>query len=114
MDESELTAIEEIARASAAADDAEPLDEGAWRRLRHHGDELDVRVEPGAGFAITDGDLVHLVVAPDHRRGASAPGCWPTPWVTAQARGMPGRTATTRPRQHSRVVPGSSAYASCG
>ena len=33
-------------RRSAAADGAEPLDEGAWRRLRHHADELDVRVEP--------------------------------------------------------------------
>jgi mycothiol synthase len=68
VDESELTAIEEIVRASADADGAEPLDEGAWRRLRHHADELDVRVEPGAGFVITDGDLMHLVVDPSHRR----------------------------------------------
>jgi mycothiol synthase len=62
-----LTEIEEIARASTAADGAEPLDEGAWRRLRHHADELDVRVEPPAGFTVVDGELVHLVVAPDHR-----------------------------------------------
>jgi mycothiol synthase len=68
VDDGELTAIEEISRASTAEDETAPLDEGAWRRLRHHAGELDVRVEPGAGFAITDGDLVHLVVNPSHRR----------------------------------------------
>ena len=67
MDESDLDAIEEISRASTAADGAEPLDEGAWRRLRHHGDDLDVRVEKDAGFTVVDGDLLHLVVAPSHR-----------------------------------------------
>jgi mycothiol synthase len=64
----DISAIEEISRASTAADGAEPLDEGAWRRLRHHADELDVRIEARAGFSIVDGDLLHLAVAPDHRR----------------------------------------------
>jgi len=68
VDEAGLNEIEAITRSSAAADGAEPLDEGAWRRLRHHADELDVRVEPGAGFAIVDGELLHLVVAPERRR----------------------------------------------
>jgi mycothiol synthase len=63
----DLTAIEEISRASAAADGAEPLDEGAWRRLRHHADELTVHVENDAGFTVIDGDLLHLVVAPSRR-----------------------------------------------
>ena len=109
VDESELTAIEEIARASAAADGAEPLDEGAWRRLRHHADELDVRVEPGAGFAVTDGDLVHLVVDPVAPTcTASAPGCWRDalrrpirPVAGLVARRPPGRGGA------SRVVPAS-------
>src|SRR5215217_6245048 len=55
----DLAAIESIARAASAADGAEPLDEGAWRRLRHHADELDV---------VVDGGLLHLVVAPEARR----------------------------------------------
>jgi len=63
-----LRAIEDVSRASTEADGVEPLDEGAWRRLRHHADELEVSLEPGAGFAVVDGDLLHLVVAPDHRR----------------------------------------------
>ena len=67
MDEPDLTAIETITRDSAAADGAEPLDEGAWRRLRHHADELDVHIERSAGFAVVDGNLLHLVVAPSHR-----------------------------------------------
>ena len=67
MDEGDLNEIDAITRSSTAADGAEPLDEGAWRRLRHHADELDVRVEPGAGFRIVDGELLHLVVAPQHR-----------------------------------------------
>jgi mycothiol synthase len=67
VDHAQLSEIEEITRASAEADGAEPLDEGAWRRLRHHADELDVRVESGAGFSVVDGDLLHLVVVPVRR-----------------------------------------------
>jgi mycothiol synthase len=62
----ELAEIERISYAATLADGAEPLDEGAWRRLRHHRDELDVTVADG-GFSVVDGDLLHLVVAPDHR-----------------------------------------------
>jgi mycothiol synthase len=62
-----MGALEEIARASTAADGAEPLDEGAWRRLRHHADELDIQLEPGAGFTVVDGELLHLVVTPRAR-----------------------------------------------
>ena len=68
MDDAGLRAIEDVSRASTEADGVEPLDEGAWRRLRHHADELEVTLEPGKGFAVVDGDLLHLVVAPDHRR----------------------------------------------
>ena len=68
MDDAGLRAIEDVSRASTEADGVEPLDEGAWRRLRHHSDELEVTLEPGAGFAVVDGDLLHLVVTPDHRR----------------------------------------------
>jgi len=68
VDEAGLRAIEDVCRASTEADGVEPLDEGAWRRLRHHADELEVTIEPGTGFAVVDGDLLHLVVAPDHRR----------------------------------------------
>jgi mycothiol synthase len=68
VDEADLNEIEQISRASAAADGAEPLDEGAWRRLRHHADELDVRVEPASGFTVVDGELLHLVVAPEQRQ----------------------------------------------
>ena len=68
MDDAGLRAIEDVSRASTEADGVEPLDEGAWRRLRHHADELQVTLEPGIGFAVVDGDLLHLVVAPDHRR----------------------------------------------
>jgi mycothiol synthase len=67
VDDAGLKEIEQVSRASAAADGAEPLDEGAWRRLRHHVDELSVRVEDGAGFSVVDGDLLHLVVDPSHR-----------------------------------------------
>jgi mycothiol synthase len=68
VDDAGLRAIEDVSRASTEADGVEPLDEGAWRRLRHHADELEVTLEPGIGFAVVDGDLLHLVVAPDHRR----------------------------------------------
>jgi mycothiol synthase len=66
MDEASLTAIRSITDASAVVDGAEPLDEGAWRRLTHHADELDVRIEDG-GFSVVDGELLHLVVAPGKR-----------------------------------------------
>lgn len=62
-----MRAIEAASRASAEADGAEPLDEGAWRRLRHHADELDVRVDGEQGFSVVDGELLHLVVAPGAR-----------------------------------------------
>jgi len=68
VDEAGLRAIEDVSRASTEADGSDPLDEGAWRRLRHHADELEVTLEAGAGFAVVDGDLLHLVVAPDRRR----------------------------------------------
>jgi mycothiol synthase len=68
VDDAGVRAIEDVSRASTEADGVEPLDEGAWRRLRHHADELEVTVEPGAGFAVVDGDVLHLVVAPDQRR----------------------------------------------
>jgi len=64
-----ISSVREIAEAAAAEDGAEPLDEGAWRRLRHHLDELRVSVEPEVGFTVVDGGLLHLVVAPV-RRGA--------------------------------------------
>ncbi len=64
----DLRGIETISAAAAAADGAEPLDEGAWRRLRSHADQLSVTVEGDAGFSIVDGDLLHLVVAPAHRK----------------------------------------------
>ena len=67
MDHAQLSEIEEITRASAAADGAEPLDEGAWRRLRHHADQLVVRLEQGVGFSVVDDDLLHLVVTPAQR-----------------------------------------------
>ena len=67
MDAVEVVGIESITRAAAEHDGAEPLDEGAWRRLRHHGDELTAYVEPGRGFSVVDGDLLHLVVAPAAR-----------------------------------------------
>jgi mycothiol synthase len=63
----DLADIEAISAASAEADGIDPLDEGAWRRLRHHGDELTTYVEPGRGFSAVDGDVVHLVVAPEAR-----------------------------------------------
>ena len=103
MDDSDLTAIEEIARASAAADGAEPLDEGAWRRLRHHGDELDLRVEDEAAFTVVDGDLVHLVVNPSHRRQglgarlvAEALGDRPGPWYAWSHGAHPAAAALAR------------------
>jgi len=68
VDDAGLRAIEDVSRASTEADGSDPLDEGAWRRLRHHADELEVTLEPDAGFAVVDGDLLHLVVAPDRRR----------------------------------------------
>ena len=67
MDADDLAEIESITDAAAAADGADPLDEGAWRRLRHHADELDVVVDPGRGFSVVDGDLLHVVVAPGSR-----------------------------------------------
>jgi len=67
VDGSSLDEIEAITRASSAADGAEPLDEGAWRRLRHHADELELHVAAGAGFTVVDGEILHLVVAPDRR-----------------------------------------------
>jgi mycothiol synthase len=63
----DLAAVESIARAASAVDGLEPLDEGAWRRLRHHADELTVTLEPGRGFSVVDGDQLHLVVAPPER-----------------------------------------------
>jgi mycothiol synthase len=73
VDDADLREIEAISRASAATDGAEPLDEGAWRRLRHHADDLDVELDGDAGFTVVDGDLLHLVVAPSHRgRGLGA------------------------------------------
>jgi len=103
VDDSDLTAIEEIARASAAADGAEPLDEGAWRRLRHHGDELDLRVEDEAAFTVVDGDLVHLVVNPSHRRQglgarlvAEALGDRPGPWYAWSHGAHPAAAALAR------------------
>ncbi len=68
MDDAGLRAIEDISRASTDADGSDPLDEGAWRRLRLHADELEVTLEPGAGFAVVDGGLLHLVVAPERRQ----------------------------------------------
>jgi mycothiol synthase len=110
VDDPDLRAVEEISRASAAADGAEPLDEGAWRRLRHHRDELDVRVEDG-GFTVVDGDLLHLVVEPG-RRGeglgtrllADALDARPGPWFAwshgdhAAAAALARRTGFDRAR----------------
>src|SRR6478735_9219067 len=63
-----LADLRAVTDAAAAADGTEPLDEGAWRRLSHHADELEVQVEPGVGMTVIDGELLHLVVAPAHRR----------------------------------------------
>jgi mycothiol synthase len=71
MDDTDLRDMTGIAEAAAGHDHVEPLDEGAWRRLRHHADELTTYVEPGRGFVVADGDQLHLVVAP-HARGHGA------------------------------------------
>jgi mycothiol synthase len=68
MDDALLADLRAITDAAAAADGAEPLDEGAWRRLSNHADELAIHVEPGTGMTVLDGELLHLVVAPAHRR----------------------------------------------
>jgi mycothiol synthase len=68
MDDASLATVRAITGAAAAVDGAQPLDEGAWRRLTNHAGELEVRVEPGIGMTAVDGELLHLVVAPDHRR----------------------------------------------
>lgn len=67
MDAAQLADVRAITDASAAVDGVQPLDEGAWRRLTHHADALKVRLEPGAGFTVADGALLHLVVAPEQR-----------------------------------------------
>jgi mycothiol synthase len=68
MDDAILADLRAITDAATAADGAQPLDEGAWRRLSHHAVELDVHVEPGIAMSVVDGEALHLVVAPDHRR----------------------------------------------
>jgi mycothiol synthase len=68
MDDASLATLRAITDAAAAADGAQPLDEGAWRRLSNHADELAIHVEPGIGMTVLDGELLHLVVAPAHRR----------------------------------------------
>ncbi len=110
MEDADLREIESISRASAAADGAEPLDEAAWRRLRHHADDLDVEVEPGAGFTVVDGDLLHLVVAPSHRgRGLGARRLdaalagRPGPWQAWSHGGHPAAAALARRTGFERV-----------
>ncbi len=68
MDDASLAPLRAITDAAAEADGAQPLDEGAWRRLSNHADELEVHVEPGIGMTVVDGELLHLVVDPTHRR----------------------------------------------
>jgi mycothiol synthase len=68
MDDASLATLRAITDAAAETDGAQPLDEGAWRRLGNHADELEVHVEPGIGMSVLDGELLHLVVAPAHRR----------------------------------------------
>lgn len=64
---SALEAIDQIARAAADHDDAEPLDEAARLRLRNHGlDGVDAWVTSD-GFALRRGAELDLVVAPAAR-----------------------------------------------
>ncbi|NYI44106.1 mycothiol synthase [Nocardioides aromaticivorans] len=68
-----LAAIEAVAAAAGMYDGAEPLDEAALLRLKHHGlDGLDAHVTTD-GFALRRGTEVDLVVAPEARgRGLGA------------------------------------------
>ncbi len=106
----DLAAVESIARAASAADGLEPLDEGAWRRLRHHADELTVAVEPGS--RVLGGGRRPAAPgggARGARPGRRANGCSrPRSPITATP-GRRGRTATTPPRRPSRAATGSSA-----
>lgn len=68
-----LAAIDRVVAAASAYDGAEPLDEAALLRLKHHGiDGVDAFVTPD-GFALRRGNEVDVVVAPDARgRGLGA------------------------------------------
>ncbi len=68
-----LAAIEAVVAAAGVYDGAEPLDEAALLRLKHHGlDGLDAQVTTD-GFALRRGTEVDLVVAPEARgRGLGA------------------------------------------
>lgn len=62
-----IDAIEEVRRAARAADGADPLDEAATLRLKHHGlDGIGAWVAPD-GFALRRGAEVDVAVAPDAR-----------------------------------------------
>lgn len=62
-----LAAIDEVRAAASAYDDADPLDEAAALRLKHHGlDGVDAFVTAD-GFALRRGTEVDLVVAPEAR-----------------------------------------------
>jgi len=110
VDAADLARIETISRAAADADGAEPLDEGAWRRLRNHAHEIASTVEDEAGFTVVDGDLLHLVVAPDHRgRGLgrrlldAALADRPGPWQAWSHGDHPGAAALARDTGFARV-----------
>jgi len=68
-----LAAIDTVRAAASAYDGADPLDEAAVLRLKHHGlDGVDAVVTP-SGFALRRGSEVDVVVAPDARgRGIGA------------------------------------------
>lgn len=68
-----LAAIEDVVAAASAHDGAEPLDEAALLRLKHHGlDGTDAFVTTD-GFALRRGSEIDLVVAPEARgRGLGA------------------------------------------
>ncbi|TWG91861.1 mycothiol synthase [Nocardioides sp. J9] len=62
-----LDAIEAVRTAASAHDGAEPLDEAALLRLKHHGlDDVEAFVTAD-GFALRRGTELDLVVAPDAR-----------------------------------------------
>lgn len=63
--EAALAAVAEVRRAVVAAGEADPLDEAADLRLRHHGLPASW-VVPG-GFALRTGEILDLAVAPDAR-----------------------------------------------
>lgn len=62
-----LAAIDQVVAAASAYDGADPLDEAALLRLKHHGLDGVEAFVTADGFALRRGTEVDLVVAPDAR-----------------------------------------------